>query len=79
MGFLDDVVNKSVPQGSGLAKPLYAGFSSLVCLCSLGGVPYAQGGSALGTGYEPSVRAGCWRIVRRIGRTARKAPTGRSW
>ena len=30
MGFLDDVVNKSVPQGSGLAKPLMLAFVALL-------------------------------------------------
>ncbi len=30
MGFLDDVVNKSVPQGSSLAKPLMLAFVALL-------------------------------------------------
>ncbi len=30
MGFLDNVVNKSVPQGSGVAKPLMLAFSALL-------------------------------------------------
>jgi hypothetical protein len=30
MGFLDNVANKAVPEGSGLAKPLILGFIALL-------------------------------------------------
>ena len=30
MGFLDDVLNKAVPQGSGIAKPLMLAFVALL-------------------------------------------------
>ena len=37
MGFLDNVVNKSVPQGSSVAKPLMMAFGALLA----SGGPYA--------------------------------------
>ena len=35
MGFLDDVLNKSLPQGSGLAKPLMLAFIALLASSAL--------------------------------------------
>ena len=40
MGFLDNAVNKSVPQGSSLAKPLLLAFGALLASGALTGAPY---------------------------------------
>ena len=71
MGFLDDVLNKAVPQGSGIAKPLMLAF---VALQASGALTRKQA-----AGREPGVRRGGWRIVGRIGWTARNAAAERSW
>ena len=53
MGFLDNVLDKSLPQGSGLAKPLMLAFIALLA----SGVAYAQAGAYLGAEHESSAPA----------------------
>jgi uncharacterized protein YidB (DUF937 family) len=50
MGFLDDVVNKSVPQGSGLAKPLMLAFVALLA----SGVLTRKAAAPSATGTSPA-------------------------
>jgi hypothetical protein len=60
MGFLDDVINKSVPQGSSLAKPLMLAF---IALLASGALTRKQApASAPGTSAAPGADAGggCW-------------------
>jgi hypothetical protein len=77
MGLLDNVLDKSLPQGSGLAKPLMLAFIAHRAACIRG--PYAQAGADLGAEHEPGDRRRRWWVVGRIGWTAREAPTERSW
>jgi uncharacterized protein YidB (DUF937 family) len=56
MGFLDDVINKSVPQGSSLAKPLMLAF---IALLASGALTRKQApASAPGTSAAPGADAG---------------------
>ena len=72
MGFLDNVLNKSVPQGSSPAKPLLLALGALLASGAL-----TRKQSAPDTSFR--FRARCWRTAWRIRWTARKAPAERSW
>ena len=76
MGFLDNAVNKSVPQGSSLAKPLLLAFGALLASGALTGA--LTPGADPSAGNQPGGRPAGWRIVGRLGWTAREVPTERS-
>lgn len=54
MGFLDDVLNKAVPQGSGIAKPLMLAFIALLASGALTRkqTPASSPGASPGSGAD---------------------------
>ena len=74
MGFLDNAVNKSVPQGSSVAKPLMMAFGALMA----SGALTRKQAPASAPGTSPGGQPAGWRIVGRLGWTAREAPAERS-
>lgn len=52
MGFLDDVINRSVPQGSGLAKPLMLAFVALLASGALTRNPASASGASPAPGAD---------------------------
>ena|SRR6516165_12128210 len=75
MGFLDNVADKAVPQGSGLKKPLVLAFISLLASGALS----RKQEPAPTPSASPTSTAHAGGIVGRIRWAARKAPTEQSW
>ena len=74
MGLLDNAVNKSVPQGSSLAKPLLLAFGALLA----SGALTRKQAPTPAPSTSPGGRPAGWRIVGRLGWTAREVPAERS-
>ena len=58
MGFFDNVANKSVPEGSGLAKPLMLAFIALLASGALRHKQAPAPAPAQGTSPAPGTEAG---------------------
>ena len=75
MGFLDNVANKAVPEGSSLAKPLMLAFTGLLA----SGVPGRKQEPASAPGTSPASHPEAGGLLGGIRWTARKIPAERSW
>ena len=78
MGFLDNAVNKSVPQGSSLAKPLLLAFGALLASGALTGALTRKQAPTPAPGTSPAATrrlADCWEAWVDCSRSSSRAVT----